>query len=161
MTADPARATSIYLWLVSALVSWGPPIGATRIWLARQPIRPADGPMPGMPRITAMLAGLAVKAAAHTRNVPVNSRQAIQRASTVLTPWLVPTTITASPLVSGDATNAVLTRSPRPSASRSSPHRIERPRNPNPRPGHRTTAHSPENRRPGPRNREIKINNAT
>ena len=119
MTADPARAASIYLWLVSALVGWGPPIGATGIWLAWQRIRPAGGPVPGMPRITATLAGLAVKAAAHGRNVPANSRQALQRASTVLTRCLVPTTITAPALVSGDATNAVWTRSPRPSARRS------------------------------------------
>ena len=119
MTADPARAAAIWLWLVSALVGWGPPIGATGIWLAWQPIRPAGGPVPGMPRITATLAGLAVKAAAHARKVLVNSRQAVQRASTVPTRWLVPTTMTASPLVSGDATNAVWTRSPRPSARRS------------------------------------------
>ena len=119
MTADPARAVAIYLWLVSALVGWGPPIGATGIWLAWQPIRPAGGPVPGMPRITATLAGLAVKAAGHARKVLVNSRQALQRASTVPTRWLVPTTMTASPLVSGDATNAVWTRSPRPSARRS------------------------------------------
>ena len=161
MTADPARAAAIYLWLVSALVSGGPPIGATRIWLARQRIRPAGGPVPGMLRITAMLAGLAVKAAAHARKVPVNSRQALRRASTVLTRWLVPTTITASPLVSGDATNAVL--DPIATAIRSPvrPHRIERPRNPNP--GPRAPNHGPQ---PGksparPRNREIKINNAT
>ena len=158
MTADPARAAAIWLWLVSALVSGGPPIGATRIWLARQRIRPAGGPVPGMPRITATLAGLAVKAAAHARKVPVNSRQALQRASTVPTRWLVPTTITASPLVSGDATNAVLTRSPRPSGQRSG----------------RTESNDPGTRAPGteprptawkiagrPRNREIKINNTT
>ena len=119
MTADPARAAAIYLWLVSALVSGGPPIGATRIWLARQRIRPAGGPVPGMLSITAMLAGLAIKAAAHARKVPVNSRRALRRASTILTRWLVPPTITASPLVSGDATNSVLTRSPRPSGHRS------------------------------------------
>jgi hypothetical protein len=133
MTADPARAAAICLWLVSALLSWGPPSGATGIWLARQPIRPAGGPMPGMLSITAMLAGFAVKAAAHARKVPVNSRQAIQRASTVLTRWLVPTTITASALISGNERGidpiATAIRSP------VLPHRIERPRNPNPAPG--------------------------
>ena len=139
MTADPARAVAIYLWLVSALVSGGPPIGATRIWLARQRIRPAGGPVPGMLSITAILAALAVKAAAHARKVPVNSHRALQRASTLLTRWLLPPTITASALVSGDATNAAWTRSPRPPSQRVGP-RIERSRNPNPGPGHRTTA---------------------
>ena len=119
MTADPARAAAIYLWLVSALVSGGPPIWATRIWLAWQRIHPTGSPVPGMPRITATLAGLAVKAAAHARNVPANSHQALQRASTVLTRWLLPPAITASALVSGDPTNSAWTQSPRPSDRRS------------------------------------------
>ena len=160
MTADPARAAAIYLWLVSALVSGGPPIGATRIWLAWQRIRPAGGPVPGMPRITAILAGLAVKAAAHARKVPVNSRQALQRASTV-----------PDPVAGADHDHGVSAGQrrcnergldPIATAIRSPvrPHRIERPRNPN-RP--RAPNHGPH---PGksparPRNREIKINNAT
>ena len=149
MTADPARAAAIYLWLVSALVSWGPPIGATGIWLAWQRIRPAGGPVPGMPRITATLAGLAVKAAAHARKVPVNSRQALQRASTVPDP--VAGADHDHGLSAGQRRCNERGLDPIATAIRSPvrPHRIERPRNPNPGPGHRTTAHSLENRRPG------------
>lgn len=162
MTVDPARAAAIYLWLVSALVSGGPPIGATRIWLAWQRIRPTGSPVPAMPAITAILAALAVKAAAHARKVPVNSRRALQRASTLLTRWLLPPTITASALVSGDATNSAFTRPPRPSGQRSG--RTESNRTiQEPEPGPRAPSHGPQ---PGksparPGNREIKINSTT
>ena len=98
--AGPPRPgwPAMYLWLVSALVGWGPPIEAiTRISVTWQRIRPTRGVVPNTLPITAVLAGLAVKAAGHAEKVLVNRCRALRRASTVLTRWLVPSTIAALP----------------------------------------------------------------
>lgn len=106
--AGPPRPgwPAMYLWLVSALVGCGPPIEAiTRISVTWQRIRPARGVVPKTLPITAVLAGLAVKAAGHAEKVLVNRWQALRRASKVLTRWLVPSTIAALPRGSGDTAN--------------------------------------------------------
>ena len=98
---------AMYLWLVSALVGWAPPTEAvTRISVTWQRIWPARGVVPKTLPITAILAGLAVKAAAHAQKVLVNGWQALRRPSTEVTRWLVPSTIAACPWDSGDAANA-------------------------------------------------------
>src|SRR5664279_4730530 len=106
---------AMYLWLVSALVGWAPPTEAvTRVSVTWQRIWPARGVVPKTLPITAILAGLAVKAAAHAQKVLVNGWQALRRPSTEVTRWLVPSTIAAFPWDSGDAANAgALTRSTR------------------------------------------------
>ena len=106
---------AMYLWLVSALVGWAPPTEAvTRISVTWQRIWLARGVVPKTLPITAILAGLAVKAAAHAQKVLVNGWQALRRPSTEVTRWLVPSTIAAFPWDSGDAANAgALTRSTR------------------------------------------------
>lgn len=163
--AGPPRPgwPAMYLWLVSALVGWGPPIEAiTRISVTWQRIRPTRGVVPKTLPITAVLAGLAVKAAGHAEKVLVNRWQALRRASKVLTRWLVPSTIAALPRGSGDTANGGGADPDRHDFR----HRSGRTES-NDRgtrtwpPGNGVTAHSLENRRPGQENRETKINNTT
>lgn len=94
-----------------------------------QRIWPARGVVPKTLPITAILAGLAVKAAAHAQKVLVNGWQALRRPSTEVTRWLVPSTIAAFPWDSGDAANAgALTRSTRlPGTCPTAPRTTEEP----------------------------------
>ena len=125
-----------------------------------QRIWPARGVVPKTLPITAILAGLAVKAAAHAQKVLVNGWQALRRPSTEV------------PVAGAEHDCSVSLGQwrcserggpdPIDTASRTPvrPHR-ERPRNPNLAPRHRITAHSLENRPPHQGIREAKINNTT